>query len=68
MFAEWLRWDGESERPLWDEARGGVELYDHLGDDGSNFDAFENTNLAPNVAYANVTGQMAKLLRRSYNF
>ena len=42
---EWLAWNGTAIAPDWHDVRG-VELYDHRGDDGTNFDAYENVNLA----------------------
>ena len=41
----WKKWDGASLRPIWD-VTAGVELYDHRGDDGTDFDAYENENIA----------------------
>ncbi len=40
-----VRWDGARLRPDWTTSAG-VELYDHRGDDGSDFDATENVNVA----------------------
>jgi len=51
-YTEWLKWNGTSLAADWDESVG-VELYSHAGDDGSDFDAFENVNQAkdhPDVA------------------
>ena len=42
-YTEWVRWNGTSLAPIWTE-RVGHELYSHVGDDGTDFDAFENTN------------------------
>jgi iduronate 2-sulfatase len=42
-FTEWYRWNGASLTPDWSDAVG-TELYSHAGDDGSDFDAFENVN------------------------
>jgi len=44
-YTEWAQWDGEGLRPNWD-VNAGVELYDHRGDDGTDFDATENVNVA----------------------
>ena len=42
-FTEWYRWNGASLTPDWSDAAG-AELYSHAGDDGTDFDAFENVN------------------------
>ena len=42
-FTEWYRWNGASLTPDWSDIVG-TELYSHAGDDGSDFDAFENVN------------------------
>jgi len=44
----WVKWDGDTLRPLWDGVVG-VELYDHINNTGiapMAFDDFENVNLA----------------------
>ena len=55
-YTEWLAWNGTAIAPNWHDVRG-VELYDHRGDDGTNFDAYENVNLAagPGGAAPNAT-------------
>ena len=40
-----------------------VELYDHAGDDGSSFDAFENENLAYMPEYAALVQELSGALR-----
>lgn len=65
-YTEWLRWDGWTETPHWNEGPVAVELYDHFGDDGSDFDAFENENLAQSPVFAPVASQLATLLRSAY--
>ena len=42
-YTEWVRWDGVKLAPIWGELIG-RELYSHVGDDGTDFDAFENVN------------------------
>lgn len=47
-----------------DKANAGVELYDHRGDDGTDFDAVENVNVAaqnPDVVAA-LSGQLHALV------
>ena len=53
-YTEWVRWDGVKLAPIWGELIG-RELYSHVGDDGSDFDRYENKNCnasEPNVAAA----------------
>ena len=42
-YTEWVRWDGAKLLPIWDNLIG-RELYSHVGDDGTDFDGFENVN------------------------
>lgn len=44
-YTEWVAWDGDKLQPIWDK-RVGVELYDHQGDMGDDFNTFENVNIA----------------------
>ena len=69
-FTRWLRWNGTSLAVDWDDgARAGAhadELYAHAGDTGfgpSNFDAYENANLADDPAHADVVATLAAQLR-----
>jgi hypothetical protein len=48
-FTVWTQWNGTSLRPNW-SVNAGVELYDHRGDPGTNFDATENLNVAKQEA------------------
>jgi iduronate 2-sulfatase len=57
-FTQWAAWNGSSLRSVWQQPRWpdiGEELYSHVGDDGSDFDRYENKNCnasEPNVAAA----------------
>ena len=57
-YTQWAAWDGARLAPTWAAPRWpdvGEELYSHVGDDGSDFDAFENANCnasEPHVATA----------------
>ena len=42
-YTEWYRWNTSTLAPQWDRVVG-RELYSHTGDDGSDFDLFENAN------------------------
>lgn len=64
-YTEWLPWDGAKESPRWQPEA--VELYDHQGDDGSDFDAFENVNLAHATSHTRVVRDLARTLRRSFS-
>jgi len=51
-YTVWLPWDGHALKADWN-ATGAEELYSHEGDDGTDFNAFENVNMAsqqPQVA------------------
>jgi iduronate 2-sulfatase len=67
-LTEWYNWNGTSMKanfttpPQW-----GVELYDHNGDDGTNFEAWENVNLAGQPQYASVQAALHELLMAHYN-
>ena len=43
-YTVWLAFNGTTNRALWDGPMHGEELYDHTGDGGADFDAFENAN------------------------
>merc|ERR1712217_55143 len=65
-YTEWRWWDGPLEQPNWKVDPVAVELYDHLDDDGTDFDEFENVNLANNTSYKKIVGAMSALLQTSY--
>lgn len=43
-YTVWLAFNGTTNRAQWGGPMYGEELYDHAGDDGADFDAFENAN------------------------
>ena len=55
-----MRWDGVKLLPIWDDLIG-RELYSHVGDDGTDFDRFENVNEV-NSAPAEILLGLQKLL------
>eukprot|EP01051_Picozoa_sp_SAG22_P002379 SAG22_NODE_104_length_20159_cov_5.877517_18_plen_262_part_00 len=59
-YTEWIRWSGKTLRPIWSELVG-RELYSHVGDDGSDFDAFENVNDVGTAKPGTVAGLSALL-------
>ncbi len=68
-YTEWLWWNGTAQAPAFDRPAVGVELYDHAGDDGTDFDGtFEVSNLAGQVQYAPVQAQLAAQLRQVYPY
>ena len=66
-YTEWLPWDGAALRPRFEAEPVGVELYNHTGDNGSDFDApFELFNLAEDPGYVGVRRELAALMRAAY--
>ena len=52
-YTIWLPWDGDKLVGDFSAKQNyGVELYTHKGDDGTNFDTFENVNVASDPQYA----------------
>jgi len=65
-YTEWVRWTSDV-RPNWNEVRA-VELYNHTGPlpaGVSEFDSFENVNLAP-VADKALLSALSSRLRRAF--
>merc|ERR1711879_711725 len=56
-YTVWLHWDGKQLVGDFSKPPVGVELYSHAGDKESDFDAFENANLASDSHYADVVAQ-----------
>lgn len=66
-YTEWVRWNGTALAPHLDSKPVGVELYSHLGDDGTSFDGpYEASNLAGLPKYAETVKKLAGLLRDVY--
>ena len=63
-YTEYVRWNGSSLTPIWDEVFS-RELYDHEGDDGTDYDGFEMQNQldAINGTSPQVVAQLAAQLR-----
>ena len=59
-YTEWVRWDGAHLLPIWGDLIG-RELYSHVGDDGTDFDAFENVNEVETAPASVVAGLQATL-------
>jgi arylsulfatase A-like enzyme len=66
-YTEWRRWNGSALAPQWVAPPVGVELYNHTGDTGEDFDApFEVQNLAGVAEYAGICKALAAQLRAAY--
>lgn len=66
-YTEWLLWDGEALQPKWDQNIG-IELYDHRKDQCqvSDFNSFENVNVANETQFADVVTKLAAALRAGW--
>lgn len=58
-YTEWVRWDGATLLPDWSHVVG-RELYSHAGDDGTDFNCFENAN--QDSSHPNIVREMSSLL------
>lgn len=66
-YTEWVRWNGTSLTPLWDEVDG-RELYDHRGEPlfPVDFNRYENVNVANATVNVGVVEALSKLLREGF--
>ena len=64
LLLSWERypWDKQLKRPSWGAFAVPSELYNHTGDTGTDFDAFENVNLAGVPELAATQTAMRKIL------
>jgi hypothetical protein len=51
----------------WNAAAEGRELYDHEGDDGSDFDKYAHVNLAANTSYSEDLKRLEKAVRLQFD-
>eukprot|EP00931_Biecheleriopsis_adriatica_P004102 TRINITY_DN10581_c0_g1_i2.p1 TRINITY_DN10581_c0_g1~~TRINITY_DN10581_c0_g1_i2.p1 ORF type:complete len:751 (+),score=121.10 TRINITY_DN10581_c0_g1_i2:151-2253(+) len=58
-YTEWVRWNGTTLEPDW-SSQVGTELYSHDGDDGSDFNCFENANA--DKSHPDVVAEMSRML------
>ena len=65
-YTRWMRWNGTSLSPVWDELPLAVELYSHIGDNGNTFDDYENAN--ENASYPDVVKALDAELRSALAF
>ena len=54
-YTAWMQWDGQRLGVDWASPPYAEELYNHTGDDGTDFDAFENENLLAHSANQSTT-------------
>lgn len=57
-YTAWMHWDGANLKGDFTRPPFAEELYSHVGDVESDFDAFENVNLASDASHASVKAQM----------
>jgi iduronate 2-sulfatase len=74
-YTVWLAFNGTANRAVWPSTAAvgaggdgllGEELYDHEGDDGSDFDAYENVNLATKPSFAGTKAKLLATLRAKF--
>jgi len=65
-YTLWLRWDGASLTPRWDDENVGEELYDHGTDAGDDTDGFENVNLATSSEHSALKSQLREQLKMGW--
>lgn len=63
-YTEWVAWDGQLLKPDFTKPLAGRELYAHSGDDGTDYDAFENENLADLAKYSATVDKLSGQLRK----
>jgi len=67
-FTEWRKWIGDTLKADWTESGlVGMELYDHKGDPGNNYDMWENVNVAKVDLYQDVVSQLKKVLKSQFD-
>lgn len=67
-YTEWMAWNGTALDADWADPAGlrGVELYDHRGDNGTDFGGYENVNLAHDPSYTQVAAELHAELRVAF--
>lgn len=66
-YTEWLIWNGTTLKPNWGKNIG-IELYDHRNDacQISDFNSFENSNVANQPQYADIVTELSAALRAGW--
>jgi len=65
-YTEWFKWNGTELRAEWSEPSIGVEFYSHVGDLGTDFDAFENENVASDPKNAKLMAVHRNILLKHF--
>ena len=65
-YTEWAWWDGKRLVGDFSREAPGIELYSHRGDTESDFDLFENENLAYKPEHASVIKAMHQLVIKQW--
>ena len=66
-YTEWVRFNNVTYTPDFSDPNKQVELYNHTGDDGTEWTAFENSNLAAVPANSALVAELAAALHRGPN-
>ena len=66
-YIEWVAFDNVTHTPDFDDPNVVVELYDHRGDTGANWPAFERANVAGDPRYAEVQRNLSAVLHAGPN-
>eukprot|EP01052_Picozoa_sp_SAG31_P008757 SAG31_NODE_447_length_15579_cov_5.713871_16_plen_211_part_00 len=64
-YTEWKAWDGMELRAHWSETIA-TELYDHRGDDGTDFDHWENRNIVNDATFHDVVARLQAALQAQF--
>ena len=64
-YTEWFTYNGGTLKPEYNDTVA-VELYDHRGDPGNDFDFYDQVNLAHNTSFASVAKLHAQILRNGW--
>jgi len=65
-YTEWFKWNGTSLKAEWDEPSVGRELYSHSGDDGVNYDKFENQNIVDEPGHEEIVKRLRETLLKHF--
>jgi hypothetical protein len=68
-YTAWLDFNGEKNRAEWSllpNSLRGEELYNHIGDTNSNYDEYENENVASYSQYKNIRDELLNVLKEKF--
>ncbi|KAK3249339.1 hypothetical protein CYMTET_41227 [Cymbomonas tetramitiformis] len=66
-YTVWLPWNATTLRGNFDSEPLGLELYSHIGDDGVDFNLFENVNKANDSDYSDLLDTMHELAKNHWD-